>query len=56
MQVHSINNIIGFKRRPTKEEEPFLQQACNKAFDAMGATDRVVITHGSCFPAVGSGS
>lgn len=47
------NNLISFKRRPKPEEEKGLQTAVNKAYDAMGTKDRIVITHGSCFPAVG---
>ena len=53
MRVLGINNQLTFQRRPTKEEEPGLQKACNKAFNEIGAKERVVITHGSCFPAMG---
>ena len=50
MQIRAINNFVNFKRRPTTNEEPALKSACNRAFNAIGSTDRVVITHGSCFP------
>ena len=50
MQVLGISNKISFERRPTKDEEPGLKSAVTKAYDAIGAKERVVITHGSCFP------
>ena len=50
MKILGINNKITFERRPTKEEEPQLRLACQKAYEAMGTKDRIVITHGSCFP------
>ncbi len=53
MKVLGINNTVTFERRPTKEEEPGLKAACQKAYEAIGSSDRVIITHGSCFPAVG---
>ena len=57
MRVLGINNNqLTFQRRPTKEEEPELKAACNKAFNEIGAKERVVITHGSCFPASGRDS
>ena len=52
MKILGINNTITFERRPTKDEEPKIREACLKAYEAMGTTDRVVITHGSCFPAL----
>lgn len=52
MRILGVNNFISFKRRPTKEEEPELKAAVNDAYDLIGAKDRVVITHGSCFPAL----
>ena len=52
MKVLGINNSISFERRPTKEEEPYLQKACQEAYKAIGIQDRVIITHGSCFPAL----
>ena len=53
MQVLGINKGITFTRRPTKEEEPRIHAACNQAYDVIGAKERAVITHGSCFPAIG---
>ena len=53
MRVLGINSTLTFQRRPRKEEEPQLRNTIEKAYEAMGTTDRVVITHGSCFPAVG---
>ena len=52
MRVLGINNQIPFTRRPLPEEERGLKDACDKAYDAIGVTDRVAITHGSCFPAI----
>lgn len=52
MRILEINNSINFQRRPTREEEPDLKSAINKAYDVIGAKERVVITHGSCFPAL----
>lgn len=56
MHVMGINNRISFERRPKREEEAELKAAINKAYNAMGTTDRIVITHGSCFPALGRDS
>ena len=53
MKILGINNTVTFERRPTKEEEPGLQAACQKTFELMGTKDRIIITHGSCFPALG---
>lgn len=53
MRVLGISNKINFQRRPTKDEEPELRAAVNKAYDIIGAEERAVITHGSCFPAYG---
>ena len=53
MRVLGINNQITFKRRPTKEEEPGLKETVNKTYEAPGTKERVAITHGSCFPALG---
>ena len=53
MSILGINNQITFQRRPTKEEEPGLQKACNEAYNAIGVKERCCITHGSCFPADG---
>lgn len=52
MRILGINNLISFNRRPTPNEEKKIQETINKAYDAMGTTDRAVITHGSCFPAL----
>lgn len=52
MRILGIENIISFQRRPKPEEEKGLRNAVNRAYDAMGTTDRIVITHGSCFPAM----
>lgn len=56
MQVSGIRNgnmghPVVFGRRPTRVEEPFVQNTMNKAYDFMGTKERAVITHGSCFPA-----
>ena len=52
MRVLGINNNqLSFQRRPRKEEEAGLRDTINKTYDAIGAKERVVITHGSCFPA-----
>lgn len=56
MRVLGINNQITFKRRPTKEEEPGLKETINKTYEALGTKERVVITHGSCFPTLGRDS
>lgn len=53
MRVLGIDNGISFQRRPKPEEEKGLRTAINRAYDAMGTTDRIAITHGSCFPAIG---
>lgn len=53
MRILKINNTINFQRRPTREEEPDLKSAIDKAYDIMGTEERTVITHGSCFPALG---
>lgn len=53
MRVLGIDNRINFQRRPKPEEEKGLRTTMNKAYDAMGTTDRIAITHGSCFPALG---
>lgn len=53
MRILGINNTINFQRRPTKTEEQDLKSAVNKAYDIMGTEERAVITHGSCFPALG---
>ena len=50
MRILGIDNSITFQRRPKPEEEIALKTAINQAYDAMGTTDRIVITHGSCFP------
>lgn len=56
MRVLGINNQITFRRRPAKEEEPGLKETINKTYEALGTKERVVITHGSCFPALGRSS
>ncbi len=53
MRILGINSVINFQRKPTKAEEPELQSTVNKAYDLIGVEERAVITHGSCFPAVG---
>ena len=50
MHVLGINNQINFTRKPRSNEEAGLKSTCNNAFVAIGATDRIAITHGSCFP------
>lgn len=56
MHILGISNKISFERRPTKKEEPGLQKTIEKAYNALGTKDRVVITHGSCFPALNRSS
>lgn len=56
MRVLGINNQIPFTRKPRPEEEPELRAACNDAYEAIGARERVAITHGSCFPAINRNS
>ena len=51
MRILGIDSRINFQRRPRPEEEDGLRSAVNQAYKAMGTTDRIVITHGSCFPA-----
>lgn len=56
MRVSGIKNMtmgnqVAFERKPTRAEEPFIQNTMNKAYDFMGTEERAVITHGSCFPA-----
>ena len=46
-----MGHPVVFGRRPTRVEEPFVQNTMNKAYDFMGTKERAVITHGSCFPA-----
>ena len=53
MKVAGIDKTISFERRPKKNEEAGLSQTINEAYKVMGTENRVVITHGSCFPAVG---
>lgn len=53
MRILGINNKINFQRRPTRDEESDLRNTINKAYDIMGTEERAVITHGSCFPALG---
>ena len=50
MHVLGINNKISFERRPSKDEENGLKNTISNAYDALGTKERVVITHGSCFP------
>ena len=50
MQVTGINTAVNFQRKPTKKEEVELKTTINKAYELIGAKERVVITHGSCFP------
>lgn len=53
MHILGINNTINFQRRPTRDEEQDLKSAVNNAYDIIGTEERAVITHGSCFPALG---
>ncbi len=50
MRVLGIDNKIAFSRRPKADEERDLKATIDSAYKIMGTTDRVVITHGSCFP------
>ncbi len=43
-------NSVVFQRRLTSNEEKDLKDTCNQAFEIIGAKERAVITHGSCFP------
>lgn len=52
MRILGIDNRISFERRPKPSEEAGLRYTINRAYDAMGTKERVVITHGSCFPAL----
>jgi len=52
MKVAGINNKVSFERRPKKSEEQGLSQTIKEAYKVMGTENRVVITHGSCFPAI----
>ena len=52
MRILGIDNRICFQRRPKPSEEAGLRQTINNAYEAMGTKERIVITHGSCFPAV----
>lgn len=56
MHVLGINNQISFTRKPRPNEEAGLMSTCNKAYDAIGVKERIAITHGSCFPAIGRNS
>ena len=52
MRILGIDNRISFQRRPKPQEEQGLRHAILDAYKVMGTSDRVVITHGSCFPAL----
>ncbi len=52
MRILGIDNRICFGRRPKPSEEAGLRYTINRAYYEMGTKDRVVITHGSCFPAL----
>ena len=52
MHVLGIDNRISFERRPRKDEEPGLKSTIAKTYEALGTKERVIITHGSCFPAL----
>ena len=52
MRILGIDNRISFERRPKPSEEAGLRYTINRAYDAMGTKERIVITHGSCFPAL----
>lgn len=47
------NNQSSFGRKPTEREAKAMQKTINSAYDAMGTEERIAITHGSCFPAIG---
>ncbi len=52
MHISGIKNYqLSFQRRPTKDEEPGLKDTIDKTYKALGTKERIVITHGSCFPA-----
>lgn len=47
------NNQASFGRKPTEKEAKDMQKTINAAYNVMGTKERIAITHGSCFPAVG---
>lgn len=53
-QIHSQSTTFG--RRPRKDEEADLQKTMEEGFKAAGVKERLAITHGSVFPAVGRDS
>lgn len=52
MHVLGIDNRISFERRPKQDEEYGLKSTIAKTYEALGTKERVIITHGSCFPAL----
>lgn len=53
MRILGINNTLSFTRRPKPSEEQGLRETINEAYNVLGTKERIVITHGSCFPASG---
>ena len=50
---NKLYSNISFKRRPSVEEEEDFQNTMDLGFEAAGVKQRIAITHGSVFPAVG---
>lgn len=56
IQKSIYNNPASFGRKPTDKEAADMNKTINAAYDAMGTQERIAITHGSCFPAIGMDS
>ncbi len=56
IQNNTFTNRLSFKRRLRKDEEYDYQKTMEEGFKAAGSEQRIAITHGSVFPAVGRDS
>ena len=56
IQNNMFNNRLSFERRLRKDEESDYQKTMEAGFKAAGSEQRIAITHGSVFPAVGRDS